>query len=265
MNNLTQFAQMLATRYNGTAPGLRHVTRFSVWNEPNLEQFLTPQFSGTKIVSPGDLREALHGRLQRASRQATRRRWSPPARPRTAATTSRPTGSDSVAPATFARLLSRGQPEAARSTPGRRTRTRPSRARPDRRRSRTRTSRSRRWSEFGADLQKWFHRRVPIWVTEYAEQTRPEYHRRRQLRAAGSGREEGAPARRRRAVRRDVHLVHLPRQHRPARRGSAGSRRSRARRSRRTPPSPRRRRESSGSRSSSSADKRSRSSSPSRS
>ena len=43
---------MLAARYNGTHPGFGVVTRFSVWNEPNLEQFLTPQFEGTKIVSP---------------------------------------------------------------------------------------------------------------------------------------------------------------------------------------------------------------------
>jgi hypothetical protein len=27
---------------------------------------------------------------------------------------------------------------------------------------------------FGADLQNWFKRRVPIWITEYAQQTRPE-------------------------------------------------------------------------------------------
>ncbi len=29
--------------------------------------------------------------------------------------------------------------------------------------------------KFGASLQQWFHRRVPIWVTEWAEQTAPEY------------------------------------------------------------------------------------------
>ena len=30
-------------------------------------------------------------------------------------------------------------------------------------------------SKFGASLEQWFHRRVPIWVTEYGEQTKPEY------------------------------------------------------------------------------------------
>ena len=53
MNDLTQFSQMLATRYNGSKAGRGVVTRFSVWNEPNLQLFLAPQFSGSKIVSPG--------------------------------------------------------------------------------------------------------------------------------------------------------------------------------------------------------------------
>ena len=53
MNTLTQFAQMLATRYNGSKPGVGTVRRFSVWNEPNLGLFLAPQFdSKGKIVSP---------------------------------------------------------------------------------------------------------------------------------------------------------------------------------------------------------------------
>jgi hypothetical protein len=30
-------------------------------------------------------------------------------------------------------------------------------------------------TRFGSDLQKWFGRRIPIWVTEYGEQTVPEY------------------------------------------------------------------------------------------
>ena len=52
LSTLTQFAQMLAARYNGLHAGFGAVSRWSVWNEPNLELFLTPQFDGTKIVSP---------------------------------------------------------------------------------------------------------------------------------------------------------------------------------------------------------------------
>ena len=45
---------MLAARYNGSRPGAGVVTLFSVWNEPNLGQYLTPQFQGEKIVSPAE-------------------------------------------------------------------------------------------------------------------------------------------------------------------------------------------------------------------
>jgi hypothetical protein len=79
MNTLTQFAQMLAKRYNGAKPGVGTVRRFSVWNEPNLGLFLAPQFRNGKIVSP-----TIYAKLAprtRGSRPATRTRWSPPVRP----------------------------------------------------------------------------------------------------------------------------------------------------------------------------------------
>src|SRR5262249_40856737 len=49
--DFTTFAHMLAARYNG-ASGHGYVGLWSVWNEPNLQQFLTPQYVGKKIVSP---------------------------------------------------------------------------------------------------------------------------------------------------------------------------------------------------------------------
>jgi hypothetical protein len=42
---------MLAARYDGLQ-GKGYVGLWSVWNEPNLQQFLTPQYVGKKIVSP---------------------------------------------------------------------------------------------------------------------------------------------------------------------------------------------------------------------
>ena len=50
LTNLTQFAQMLASRYDGE-PNRGLVLRWSIWNEPNLGLFLTPQFVNGKIVS----------------------------------------------------------------------------------------------------------------------------------------------------------------------------------------------------------------------
>ena len=53
LSDLTTFARMLADRYNGHH-GHGNVRLWSVWNEPNLQLFLTPQFSGKKIVSPAN-------------------------------------------------------------------------------------------------------------------------------------------------------------------------------------------------------------------
>ena len=44
---------MLATRYNGST-GHGTVGLYSVWNEPNLQLFLTPQYIGKKIVGPAN-------------------------------------------------------------------------------------------------------------------------------------------------------------------------------------------------------------------
>ena len=54
LRDLTTFAQLLAVRYDGENPGHGSVELWSVWNEPNLQQFLTPQYVGKKIVSPAN-------------------------------------------------------------------------------------------------------------------------------------------------------------------------------------------------------------------
>ena len=172
MNDLTQFAQMLATRYNGKKPGTGVVTRFSVWNEPNLQLFLAPQFQGSKIVSP-----AAYVKLYMAAYKGIMA-GNPSALVAAGETSNRghnhPTGgvSDSVAPATFARMVSQIDPNlpfAAWAThpyptsyplgPAQKV------AYPNVGFS--------TMTRFGSDLAKWFKRPVPIWVTEYGEQTTP--------------------------------------------------------------------------------------------
>ena len=49
-----QFAYAVAHRYNGRTPGFPYVRFYSIWNEPNLAQFLSPQFSGKKDVGPAN-------------------------------------------------------------------------------------------------------------------------------------------------------------------------------------------------------------------
>jgi hypothetical protein len=55
-----QFAQALATRYSGHYHGLPRVRYFEVWTEPNLTQFLAPQWVGKKEYSPSLYRRLLN-------------------------------------------------------------------------------------------------------------------------------------------------------------------------------------------------------------
>jgi hypothetical protein len=50
-NQLALFAQAVATRYDGSRPGLPRVSYFEVWNEPNVSLFLQPQLAGNRIAS----------------------------------------------------------------------------------------------------------------------------------------------------------------------------------------------------------------------
>jgi len=174
MNNLTQFAHMLAARYNGTHPGFGTVSRFSVWNEPNLALFLVPQFDHGKIVSPGiyvKLYEAAYKGIKAGNPKALVAAGETSNRGH-----NRPTGgvSDSVAPATFAHLVSLAAPKLKFDAWA--THPYPSvyRLGPTEKVAYPNVAFS-TMSRFGASLKQWFHRRVPIWVTEYAEQTVPEH------------------------------------------------------------------------------------------
>ena len=173
LNTLTQFAHMLADRYNGTHSAYGAVSRFSVWNEPNLEQFLTPQFNGNTIVSP-----ALYAKLYLAAYKGIKA-GNPKALVAAGETSNRghntPTpGSDSLAPATFARLVS----VAAPNLPFDAWATHPYPSiyalGPAQKVAYPNVALS-TMTKFGDSLKQWFHRRVPIWITEYAEQTKPEY------------------------------------------------------------------------------------------
>ena len=126
-----------------------------------------------------------------------------------------------------------------RSSPGRRTPTRPSpRLGPTQKVAFPNVAFS-TMTEFGESLQKWFGRRIPIWITEYGEQTVPQY------RFGGVSYAQQAAD-----VREALHLaeseplradVHLVRSSATARRrpGSAASSSRAERRSPRTPRSPR--------------------------
>ncbi|HEX4520389.1 MAG TPA: hypothetical protein VH063_12480 [Gaiellaceae bacterium] len=173
MSTLTQFSQMLASRYNGTNPGYGVVTRFSVWNEPNLGGFLMPQFSGSKIVSPG-----IYVKLYMAAYKGIK------AGNKTALVAAGETSNrglnhhmagqtDTTAPATFAHLVSVAAPKLPFDAWATHPYPSVGALGPAQKVAYPNVAFS-TMNRFGADLEKWFHRRVPIWVTEYGEQTKPQ-------------------------------------------------------------------------------------------
>jgi hypothetical protein len=173
MTALTQFAHMLAARYNGKN-GFGTVTRWSIWNEPNLGRFLAPQYRGKTIVS-----SATYARLYLAGYRGIKagNRFAQVAAGETSNRgRDKPTGSvgnDTVAPALFAQLVAKANPHLQFSAWA--THPYPSEYRlgPAQKVAYPNVALS-TMSRFGADLRKWFHRAVPIWITEYGEQTRPE-------------------------------------------------------------------------------------------
>jgi hypothetical protein len=170
LSDLTAFSRMLASRYNGRA-GHGSVTLYSVWNEPNLQLFLTPQFAGKKIVGPANyakLYKAAYAGIKAGNSAAKVAIGETSARGR-----DKPLNGNSatIAPGTFAKYLARVKglrfdawahhpyPTTPKMKPLQKVRypnvtleTLPT---------------------FEKDLKKWFHRAVPVWITEYGHETKP--------------------------------------------------------------------------------------------
>lgn len=172
LSDLTTFARMLANRYDGTS-GHGTVSLWSVWNEPNLSLFLTPQFSGKKIVSP-----KLYASLYKAA-YAGIKSGNPGAQVAIGETS--PQGRDkpiskrgqgqSVAPGTFAKLLAgykglRFTAWAQHPYPTARNAKALEKVRYP---NVTLTQ----LTNFEDHLNKLFHRKVPVWITEYGHETKP--------------------------------------------------------------------------------------------
>jgi len=172
LSDLTAFSKMLANRYDGTVAGRGYVGLWSVWNEPNLNRFLTPQYVGKKIVSPGN-----YAKLYRAA-YAGIKAGNPKAQVAIGETSARgrdiPKAGNSatVAPGTFARLVAKTKglkfdawahhpyPTSPNLPPTQKV----------------------RWpnvtllqlSRFETSIDQWFHRRgIPVWITEYGHETKP--------------------------------------------------------------------------------------------
>jgi hypothetical protein len=169
------FAQAIAARYSGRFDGLPFVRFWSVWNEPNLNLFLTPQFDRKgRSVAPRNyakLYAAAYAGIKTGNRLARVGIGETSARGRDRRV---PGVSDTHSPGRFAELVARANPRlkfdawthhpypfSPNSRPGQVV----------------------KWPNvtlaslprFHTNLLKWFRQRnADIWVTEYAHQTRPE-------------------------------------------------------------------------------------------
>ena len=172
--DLRDFGRAIADRYSGRHPGYPYVGRYSIWNEPNLEIFLAPQFDRKgAIVSP-----RAYARLYRAGYAGIKAgngtalvaigETSNQGRDHPARGASR----DSVAPGTFARLLAR---EPGLSFDAFATHPYPTRpASPPTELVRWPNVTLSQLPRFEASLDQWFERKdIPVWITEYGYQTKP--------------------------------------------------------------------------------------------
>ena len=171
--DLGAFSQALADRYSGRHPGYPAVRLFSAWNEPNLEQFLAPQFDangqsvGPALYAP--IARAIYDGVKEGNAEALVAIGE--TSPRGHDIPSRGVVQDSHSPARFARLLSEEIPVlqfdawAHHPYPAR---TNVSPEAPV------------RWprvglsnlDRLGGSLDGWFDRLgTPFWVTEYAHET----------------------------------------------------------------------------------------------
>jgi hypothetical protein len=173
LSDFTAFAQAIASRYSGRFAGYPFVRFWSVWNEPNLQLFLTPQFDARgRSVAPSN-----YARLYAAAYKGIKA-GNPRALVAIGETSARgsdkPTGVRPIhSPGRFAELVAKANPRLKFDawshhpypfTPN------------------LRPSQQVRWPNvtlgslprFEEYLKKWFKRQtVPIWVTEYGHQTKP--------------------------------------------------------------------------------------------
>jgi hypothetical protein len=172
---LEDFATALASRYSGRYAGYPAVRLFSAWNEPNLEQFLAPQFDtagrsvGPALYAPA---RAIYEGVKRGNPDALVAIGETSPRGRDLPSTG--SVQDSHSPARFARLLSEAKPAVRFDAWAQH----PYPPRPE-----LDPAAPVRWprvgignvERFGDALDDWFGRDdTPIWITEYAHETRPD-------------------------------------------------------------------------------------------
>jgi hypothetical protein len=174
--DLQRFSQALASRYSGRYNGYPFVRYYTVWNESNLGQFLSPQYNAKRQpVAP-----AIYARLYRAAYSGIKGGNSralvgvgeTSARGRDRYLGKKGT-QETESPGKFAELLSKQKPALkfdAWSHHPYPTSINGKPLAPARWPNVTLSNLPR----FERSLDVWFKRNVPIWITEYGHETKPE-------------------------------------------------------------------------------------------
>jgi hypothetical protein len=173
VGDFTAFTRAIASRYSGRYMGYPFVRFWSIWNEPNLQRFLTPQFNAAgKSVAPANyakLAAAAYAGIKAGNPRAQIAVGETSARGTDKPAGLRPTHS----PGKFAELVAKANPrlkfDAWAHHPYPSVPSSP-------------PSQIVKWPNvsltslprFDESLKTWFRRKsVPIWVTEYGHQTKP--------------------------------------------------------------------------------------------
>jgi hypothetical protein len=176
MADLQSFAHAVASRYSGHNPGIPFVHYYTVWNESNLGQFLSPQYdSKDKPAAPfiyAEMYRAAYSGIKSASPSALIGLGETSARGRDRALHT-PGLQETESPGRFAELLSTVKPalrfDAWSQHPYPTELTSP-------------PFQKVKWPavtlaslpRLESSLDMWFHRKnTPVWVTEYGYQTPP--------------------------------------------------------------------------------------------
>jgi hypothetical protein len=171
----SKFIHALADRYSGQHPGFPAVRFWSIWNEPNLNQFLAPQFVGKKDASP-----AIYAKLYRSAyaqikatvpfAQVAIGETSPRGRDKPFGST---TTQDSHSPGKFAQLLAAQTPRLQFDAWAHHPYATSFTAAPTQQVKWPNVTFS-SMPKFEKSIDTWFKRKnTPVWITEYGYQTAP--------------------------------------------------------------------------------------------
>jgi cellulase (glycosyl hydrolase family 5) len=175
LSDFQSFMRALAARYSGRYPGYPFVGYYSIWNEPNLQQFLAPTYDSrgkpsSPLIYAGLARAGYAGVKAGNSRaQVAIGETSPRGR---AKPTTQHGVQQTLAPALFAQVLSTARPlvkfDAWAHHPY------SDLGAPPTQKVRYPNVNLLQVPQFDRDLSKWFKRRsTAMWITEYGYQTKP--------------------------------------------------------------------------------------------